>query len=115
VALYLQSVVERSNTFATVKSASAAIAYFQKINLQHHLPTPSPTVGMVRQAASRKFGLTPKVRKEPFQWAQVVAFAQEYGVNNRGYCHLVVASMAVVMFGGMCRYDDASHLHWRNV
>jgi len=38
VALYLQSVVERANTFATVKSASTAIAYFQKINLQHHLP-----------------------------------------------------------------------------
>ena len=115
VALYLQSVVERSNTFAPVKSASAAIAYFQKINLHHHLPTQSPTVGMVRQAATRKFGLTPKGRKEPFQWAQVVAFALEFGVRNRGYCHLVVASMAVVMFGGMCRYDDASHLRWRNV
>ena len=28
VAMYLQSVVERSNTFVHVKSASAAIAYF---------------------------------------------------------------------------------------
>ena len=70
---------------------------------------------MVRQATSRKFGLTPKGRKEPFQWAQVVAFALEYGVNNRGYCHLIVASIAVVMFGGICRYDDASRLRWRNV
>jgi hypothetical protein len=52
---------------------------------------------MVRQAASRKFGLTPKGRKEPFQWTHVVAFALEYGVNNRGCCHLVVASMAVVI------------------
>jgi len=52
---------------------------------------------------------------EPFQWAQVVAFALEYGVRNRGYCHLVVASMAVGMFGGMCRYDDAIRLRWRNV
>ncbi len=70
---------------------------------------------MVRQAATRKFGLTPKGRKEPFQWASVVFFALEYGVRNLGYCHLVVASMAVVMFGGMCRYDDASRLRWRNV
>jgi hypothetical protein len=85
VALYLQFVVVRANTFAPVKSASAAIAYFQKINLQHHLPTQSPTVGMARQATSRKFGLTPKGNKEPFQWAQVVAFALEYGVNNRGF------------------------------
>ncbi len=23
--------------------------------------------------------------------------------------------MIVVMFGGMCRYDDASHLMWRNI
>jgi hypothetical protein len=39
----------------------------------------------------------------------------EYGVNNRGYCHLFGALMAVVMFKGMCGYDDASRLHWRNV
>ena len=39
VALYLQLVVERANTFTPVKSASDAIAYFQKINLHHHLPT----------------------------------------------------------------------------
>ncbi len=88
--LYLQSVVEKANTFAPVKSASSAIAYFQKINLQHHLPTRSPMVGMVRQAASRKFGLTPKGRKEPCRLAQVVAFVLEYGVNNRGYCYMVV-------------------------
>ncbi len=65
---------------------------------------------MARQSTSRKFGLTPKGRKEPFQLDQVVASALEYGVNNWGYCHLVVASMAVVMFGGMCTYDDASRL-----
>ena len=65
---------------------------------------------MARQAATPKFGPTPKGRKEPFQWAQVVLFALEYGVHSRGYCHLFVASMAVVIFGGMCRYDDASRL-----
>ena len=99
VSLYLHSVVKRANTFAPVKSASAAIAYFQKINLQYHLPTHSPTEGMARQASSRKFGLTPKGRKEPFRWARFVAFALKYGVNIRDYCHKVVASMAMVMFG----------------
>jgi hypothetical protein len=39
VALYLKSVVVRANTFAPMKSVSTAIAYFQKTNLQHHLPT----------------------------------------------------------------------------
>ena len=28
---------------------------------------------------------------------------------------MVVASMPVVMFGGMCKYDDANRLRWRNV
>ncbi len=44
-----------------------------------------------------------------------MSFALEHGVNNTGYCHLMVAAMAVVMFGAMCRYDDANHLRWRNI
>jgi hypothetical protein len=63
----------------------------------------------------RKFGLNPKNRKEPFEWENVVLFAEAYGVRHQGYCHLVVATMAVIMFGAMCRYDDASGLRWRNI
>jgi hypothetical protein len=81
VAVYLQSVVERSSTFAPVKSASVDIVFFKTVNLYNHLPSQSPAVGMVRQAAKRKFGLTPKGRKEPFQWAQDVFFVLAYGVN----------------------------------
>ncbi len=44
-----------------------------------------------------------------------MGFAEAYGVRHQGYCHLVVATMAVVMFGGMCRYDDDSGLLWLNV
>ncbi len=40
----------------------------------------------------------------------MVAFALVHGVNNIGYCHLVVANMAVVIFGAMYRYDDVNHL-----
>jgi len=116
VALHLHSVVERSKTFAPVNSASATIAFFQKVNLFSHIPTQSHVVGMVRQAAARKFGLTPEGRKEPFQWAQVVAFAQAYGgVQHQGYCHMVVASMTVIIFGAMYRHNDVSRLIWRNV
>jgi hypothetical protein len=67
-----------------VKSASAAIAFFQKVNMYNHLPTQSPAVSMVRQAATRKFALTPKGRKDPFQWTQVVSFALVYGMHNQG-------------------------------
>jgi hypothetical protein len=45
----------------------------------------------------------------------VVSFALVHKVNNRGYCHLVVADMAVVTFGAMCRYDDVGHLRWHNI
>ena len=55
----------------------------------------------------RKFGLNPKNRKEPFAWDNVVLFAEAYKVRQQGYWHLVVASMAVIMFGAVCRYDDA--------
>ncbi len=44
-----------------------------------------------------------------------MSLVEAYGVRHQGYCHLVVATMALVMFGGMCRYDDASGLLWRNV
>ncbi len=63
----------------------------------------------------RKFGLNPKNRREPFEWDNVVLFAEAYRVRQQGYCHLVVASMAVIIFGAMCRYHDASGLKWKNL
>jgi len=115
VALYLQSVVNGAKTFAPVKAASAAIAFYQKINLFDHEPTLSPSVCIVRSAAMRRFGLNTTYRKEPFEMGQALDFAEAFGVRRSEYCHLVVATMAVVMLGGMCRYNDASGLIWRNV
>ncbi len=63
----------------------------------------------------RKFGLNPKNRKEPLEWDNVVLFVEAYGVRQRGYCYLLVASVAVIMFGAMSRYDDESGLKWRNI
>jgi hypothetical protein len=113
--MYLQSVMNSAKTFGPVKAASAAIAFYQKINLYAHEPTQSPAVCIVRSAATRKFGLNAKNQKEPFEWDDVVGFAVAYGLRQLGYCHLVVAAMSVLMFGAMCRYDDASGLQWRNV
>jgi hypothetical protein len=106
MALYMQSVMNNAKTFAPVKAASAAIAFFQKTNLFAHEPTQSPAACLVRSTAMRKFGLNAKNRKKPFEWDRVVDFAEAYGVRHQGYCHLVVATMAIIMFGGMCRYDD---------
>ena len=63
----------------------------------------------------KKFGLNPKNWKEPFEWDSVVLFTEAYGVRQHGYFHVVVASMAVIMFGALCRYDDASGLKWKNL
>jgi hypothetical protein len=108
-------VVNGAKSFAPVKAASAAIAFYQKISLYSHEPTQTPAVCIVRSAAMRWFGLNTRNRKEPFEWEQVVRFADAYGVRHQGYCHLVAATMTVVMLGGMCRYDDASCLLWRSV
>ena len=46
----------------------------------------------------------------------MVKFAEVYGSLQHGYCHLVVVTIiAVVMFGAMCQYADASGLMWRNI
>ena len=76
--MYLQLLAERSNSYSPFKKASAAIAFFQKVNLFHHLPARALAVEMVRQAAIRKFGTAPKKRKTPFIWKNVVAFAKAY-------------------------------------
>jgi hypothetical protein len=104
-----------AKTVAPVKAASAAIAFYQKINLFDHEPTQSPAVCVVRGAAMRKSGLNPKNQKEPFDWGKFVDFAEAYGVRLQGYCHMVVATRTIVMFDGMCRYDDASGFQWRNI
>ena len=56
----------------------------------------APEVCMVRTAAAREFGLSPKRVKEPFLWSNLVDFALLYGVHSQGYCHLVEASMAIL-------------------
>ena len=111
----MQSVMISAKIFAPVKAASAAIALFQKINLFDHEPTQSPAACLVRSAAMRKLGLNAKNHKEPFERDQVLDLGEAYGVRHHGYCHLVVAMMAVIMFGRMCRYDDASGLLWSNI
>jgi hypothetical protein len=59
--------------------------------------------------------MNPNNNKEPFEWEQVASFVEAYGVRHQDYCHLVIATMAIVMFGGICRCDDTSGLLWRNV
>ena len=75
----------------------------------------APEVCMMMTTFAMKFVFFAKRVKDPFLWFQLVDFALLYGIYNQGFCHLVVASMASVMFDGMCRYNDASRLRWRHV
>ncbi len=92
----MQSLMNIANSFSTIKSASASIAFYHKIKLFTNHPIMAPEVCMVRTAAARKFGLTPKRVKEPFTWTNLVDFALLYGINSQGYCHLVVDPMAIL-------------------
>ena len=65
-----------AKTFALMKAASAAIAFYRKIDLFDHEPTQSPAVYVVRGAAMRKFGLNSKNQKKPFKWGKIVDFAE---------------------------------------
>ena len=115
VALYMQSLMNSANSFSSIKSASASIVFYHKINLFTNHPIMAPEVCMVRTTATRKFGLSPKRVKEPFMWTDLVDFALLYGIDSQGYCHLVVATMAILSFGAMCRYNDVSRLKWGNI
>jgi hypothetical protein len=68
VALYLQHVMDVANSYSTIKSASASIAFFHKINFFTNHLTGAHEVCMVKTTAARKFGLSPKRVKEPFLW-----------------------------------------------
>ena len=52
--------------------------------------------------------------KQTFAWSQLVYFALLYGVRHHGYCHLVIATVAIVSFGAMCRYSDVTRLRLHN-
>jgi hypothetical protein len=53
VALYMQSLMNSANYFSTIKSASASIAFYHKINLFTNHPTMALEVCMVRTAAAK--------------------------------------------------------------
>ncbi len=106
IALYLAHVAENATSFAVIKSASVAIAYYQKINLFEHNPTISPLATFARVALARRLGTTPRRRKAPFLWADVLRFVVAYLSGSPAYCHLVVVTCCIISFGGMYRFGE---------
>ncbi len=58
--------VKAAQWLCPVKAASAAIAFYHRVNLFDHGPTQCPAVCLVRNAAMRRFGVTPKNWNDPF-------------------------------------------------
>ncbi len=95
--------------FSTIKSASASIAFFHKIIF---LPTTlrgHPKFVWWEQQRLESMGCHQNELRSLF-FFQLVDFALLYGIHNQGYCYLVVATMATLFFGDMCRYSDVSQL-----
>jgi hypothetical protein len=108
--------MDNANSFSTIKSVSASIAFFHKIKFYTIHPTMAPEVCIERTAVARNFGLSAKSRvKEPFLGSQLVDFALLYGNENQGFCHLVVSTMAFLSFDAMCCYSDVSRIKWKNI
>ena len=111
VALFLQQVADEAQSFSVIKLASAAIAYYQKINLFDHNPTIGPLASFVRKSAMRRLGLAPLRRKAPFQWSDIARLVASTICGARTpYCRLVVVTFCVITYGGMCRYSDVASL-----
>jgi membrane associated rhomboid family serine protease len=98
--------MDKANTFSTIKSVSASIVFFhKKIYVFTNHPTMAPEVCMGTTTAAQKFALSTKRVKEPFPWFQLMDCAFVYGYQNEGFCHLVVATIAIHSFGAMCCFE----------
>jgi hypothetical protein len=106
VALFLCAVAATSNTYAPVKSASAAIFTAHDMGLAG-APTKHPLCKLVRQGLKRKFGLRLVNRKEPLAPELVVAFAECFASPSSPLVHLMLATFVSLCFAGFLRYSDA--------
>ena len=70
---------------------------------------------MVRRDAARKCWSYPVGKKDAICSVPTHAIRRSLWGEASTYFHLVAATMAGVMFGAMCRCNDASHLRWRNI
>jgi hypothetical protein len=63
------------------------------------------------------FFLRPRDMKRPFKWKDASAFVSVYAPldGSPPYYHVVVIVLCVLMFGAMCRFDDATEMVRSNI
>jgi hypothetical protein len=92
--------MNNANSFSTIKSASASIAFFHKINIFANHSTMALEVCMVRTAAARKFGLSAIRVKDPFLWFQLVDCAVLY--NNQTKALVTLLRLWLSFYSLLC-------------
>ncbi len=65
----------------------------------------APDFCMVRTTAAIKFGLLSKKFKDTFLWFQLVGFPPYMVTITKVIVTLIVATMAILSFSDMCRYN----------
>lgn len=102
-------------TYAVVKSASAAIATHHDLCGVGVSPTQHPLCKAVRQAAKRTLGLTVRNRKEPLPFEVLHALVDTAAPGGAPLYRVAFATYAMVSYAGFLRYDDTSRLLVRHV
>lgn len=119
VAMFLASTeaaaAAAGETYAVVKSASAAVATHYELYGVADSPTKHPLCKAVRQAAKRRLGLAVQNRKQPLPFSVLEALVEAAAPPGAPLHLLMFATYAMVSYAGFLRYDDTSKLQVQHV
>jgi hypothetical protein len=115
VAMFLTVVAKRAQSYAVVKSASAAIFTHHELAGVAVSPTKHVWCKAVRSAAKREIGLAVKNRKEPLTLEVLVCLVSLLTGPCGALHELMLATYIMVCFAGFLRYDDAQRLLVKDV
>lgn len=104
VALYLQSVLQTSNTFSVIKGTSAAISTLHEVN-GYESPTEGKLCGQIRSAGERILGGRLVNQKEPLEWDVLHSYCIAACASG-DFMRMLVAATALLAFSAFLRYSD---------
>ena len=97
--MYLLFLAQHANTFAPVKSASAAIHTMHKLSLCEQEPTAHPMVCLIREASHKVLGGKLVNQKEPLDF-EVLQRAASKAVTSEDFILKLSVALAVRGFTG---------------
>ncbi|GIL92635.1 hypothetical protein Vretifemale_20134 [Volvox reticuliferus] len=115
VAMFLTDVAKRAQSYAVVKTASAAIFTHHELAGVVDPPTKHVWCKGVRAAAKRQLGVAVKNRKEPLGLETVQAIVELQLCGAPRLLEVMVATYVMVCFTGFLRYDEVQRLLVKDV